>query len=116
LTPLYAMLVATLFTDGFKRVADVAINVKNAVIRQRTAFAFLCFALVSLGFTVHTPISYVLARGPIQPPPPPAAQYVIDHYDPATTLVTAEHYYYLFMWKYRFASVLTPNMMPRDKF
>ncbi|MEO8395023.1 MAG: glycosyltransferase family 39 protein [Chloroflexota bacterium] len=116
LTPLYAMLVATLFTDGFKRVAEGAVTLKNAVIRQRTAFAFLCFALVSLGFTLHTPISYTLAREPIQPPPPPAAQYVLDHYDPATTLVTAEHYYYLFMWHYRFASVLTPNLMPRDKY
>ena len=116
LTPLYALLVATLFTDGFKRVSNAVAEVKNAILNQRTAFAFLAFALVSLGLTVHTPIDYVLSRGPIQPPPPPAAQYVIDHYDPATTLVSAEHYYFLFMWKYRFASVLTVNMMPHDKF
>ncbi|MCC6801441.1 MAG: glycosyltransferase family 39 protein [Anaerolineae bacterium] len=111
LTPLYAMLVAALFTDGLRR-----IPAPRTEFRQATAFTFAAFAAVCLGWTTTTPLTYLLKGGSVAPQPPPAAAYVIDHYDPATTLVTAEHYYYLFLWDYRFASVMSPDLMPRDRY
>lgn len=112
LTPLYALLVATLFAGGLRRIPAPRAD----GFRQATAFTFAAFAAVCLGWTTTTPLTHLLKGGAIAPQPPPAASYVIDHYDPATTLVTAEHYYFLFLWDYRFVSVLTPDLMPRDRY
>lgn len=102
LTPVYALLIAGLFTRGWlKRAAPLAVGWVWA--------AF--FILPVLGITLQTPLQQLRARAPLQLPTPPAAAWMLENVDPSTSIL-AEHWYYLFLSDYPFISSLSVNYAP----
>ena len=107
ISPVYALLIAAVFTQGLSRA------------KLHLAYgAVAIILLVNLGFTLRVPLNHLLAGSGLQPSTPPAAAWVLEHVDPSKSVV-AEHWYYTFLTDYRFISPWTPTELPpsmRGKF
>ena len=103
IAPIYAILIAALFTEGI-----------GAPIKRSVAVAAAALVLiVNLGFTLQTPVRHLTDGQSLQLPVPPVATWVREHIDPSKSIVT-QHWYYLFLTDYRFISPLTYLYAPRS--
>ena len=103
LTPIYSILIAALFTEGF-----------GVAIQRSLAWVAALVMVVNLGFTLQVPYAHLKAGAPLQPPTPPAATWIRAHVDPSKSIVT-QHWYYLFLTDYKFISPLTRTYAPPSK-
>lgn len=100
ISPVYALLIAALFTRGFGG--------------QRLPYAgaaAAAFMVANLGFTMQVPVDHLLRREPLQSPIPPVAAWIRANVLPSESVVT-EHWYYLFLLDYPFISPLSPDYAP----
>ncbi len=108
LTPLYGILIGSLFSHGFRR-APIPAPTKH--VRTGALIACLLFLMPNAGAMLRSPLSAILHREPVrQLPPPPAAQWVAEHV-PVGKTVVGEHRYYLWLTDYRFVSPLAANVL-----
>lgn len=105
LAPFYALVTARLFRLGWARA--------SAVLKQGTLAAFVFFMAVSLGTSIHAPLQPIINGSPMRPPPP-AASWIMDNIEADQTILS-DNYYFLWLYDYRFASILIPEHLLEDK-
>jgi 4-amino-4-deoxy-L-arabinose transferase-like glycosyltransferase len=103
LTPIYGMLVGTIFER--RREESEKPNFSPAVL-----VSFLLLLIPSLGFTLSQPLDHIARGRPVTLPPPPPAQWVLDHVD-TDQIVAGDLRYYLWLHDYVYANHLIPDFL-----
>lgn len=127
LTPVYAMLVATLLDKsphpdlspyepslpgrGAKNQADrflpLSTQAEGEGFSAASVVLFAFLLLPSLGYTLSKPVQHMLNGAPMHLPPLPAAQWVLDNV-PTDQVIAGDLRYRLWLYEYPFASHLIP--------
>lgn len=108
LSPLYALLIASLLTQGIGRVRD------TQPLSRRLAVIGLCATLPALGMTLYLPAAKLAYGAPVQLPEPPAVRWVREHIA-QDALIEGELYYYPWLNDYRYVSPLAPLAIPPER-
>lgn len=113
LTPLYGILIGSLFGRGFSRLPE-----SGSKTRPVRVVVFALFLVANLALSLAIPLRVLMNRQPLRLPPMPAAQWVREHVEPGSTILGA-HIYYLWLTDYDYVSPYIPyRILPsmREKF
>ncbi|MBI5669215.1 MAG: glycosyltransferase family 39 protein [Chloroflexi bacterium] len=104
LAPFYALVTARLFRAGVERT--------STIVTRGMVVTFAAFLAVSLGTSLHSPVQHLINREPLRLPAPPVVDWIKQNLQPDETILS-DNYYFLWLYDYRFASILIPEHLPK---
>lgn len=104
LTPIYGILVGTLFVRKQEQPEPLL------AFRREEIVTFALVLMPLLGATITRPLQALLNGESLNPPPPPAVEWVMENV-PRDAVVVGDMYYYFWLNDYDFVSHLVPEYL-----
>lgn len=104
LTPLYALLIASIFDQREARAA----NTPPLTQSRRAAYGWALLLIPIAGHAAAGSLAYAISGAPMEPPTPPAVVWVLAN-TPSDAVVAGDLRYFLWMPDRQFANHLIPN-------
>jgi len=110
LTPVYGLLVGSLIALGVSKEK----NHPSLVAASDGAIFRALILVITLGYTLTTPLSHIAHRHAVELAPTDAAAWVLDH-ENTSRVIVGDHIHFLWLTNYTYVSPLAPNLMPDDQ-